>query len=680
MILPDYPIKNNDDDKLGRAPLAKKVSELVATYQGNESFVVGIEGQWGSGKTSFINLVVNHISDKENLIFIHFNPWNFSGQNELISDFFSALLEALEGKVNKGTIQSLKTYATKLQVSFSPSIPTGFGTINLPTIGRPAKSLGQQRKEIDSALRNLDKKIVVIIDDTDRLDEDETKLIMKLVKMTANFPNTVFLLAYDREQVARKLGEEKVGNEYLKKIIQVSFTLPKPDEEGLKRIIFSDLDSTIKDVYGEVKIEGEDERRWGMFLYKGFLTHFKTVRDIKGYISSLRLNWSLVHPSDVNQIDFLIIEMVRVFYPEVYSFIAGNRRQFVNAKGYIQADKEKITKSMFDEVVSKLDKAKHESLIQILSDLFPKLENNNHSGETEMKWRQEKRICAGEQFGFYFQLGVPDGSISDVEIQEIIVSLEKEERFIDALKSLKEDNKLRVILSRILDKLDKLTEEQISKIISGLWKIDAEVFEERKEMFDYDDVPTQIYRISFYGLKALPETSRYEVMKQTLDGSPTLRIPLRIIEKQISEKQKDSSQFRIFTDEEIEKLKVQALTKLQLFADNNTLDKEGEYIRILYEWKKLASPEKVKKYIEKLVNSNEGLITFLNGCITTVLSTAGDYKKISPKTIEGLYSLDDIKLKVKSLPQDFLKNLSPEEKEVIRLFNNPDEDDLIEEK
>lgn len=681
MILPDYPINNKDEDKLGRAPLAKKVSELVASYQGSESFVIGIEGQWGSGKTSFINLVVNNIVDEENLVFIHFNPWNFSGQNELISDFFSALLEALEGKVNKGTIKSLKNYASKLQVSFSPSIPTGVGTINLPTIGRSPKSLGQQRKEIDLALRNLDKKIVVIIDDTDRLDEDETKLIMKLVKMTANFPNTVFLLAYDREQVARKLGDGNIGDEYLKKIIQVSFTLPKPDEEGLKRIIFSDLDSTIKGIYGEVKIEGEDERRWSMFLYKGFLTHFKTVRDIKRYISSLRLNWSLVHPSDVNQIDFLIIEMVRVFYPEVYSFIAGNKRLFVNAKGFALMEKEKVTKSLFDDVVSKLNKAERESLTQILSDLFPKLENDNHSGETEMRWRQNKRISSGEQFGFYFQLGVPDGTVSEVEIQEIVESLDTEGRFTEMLKALKEDGKLRIILSRLLDKIETLPEVKITKVISGLWSIDSEVYEERTEMFDSDDVSTQIYRISFYGLKAIPETTRYTILADLIEKSPTLRVPLRIVAKLITEKSKSYSEYKIFDDAQIEKLEKLVLQKLEVFSKSGSLLNEGEFIRILYQWKTLTSgTDAVTLYVANLISTNEGLMSFLKGCVSQVLSTSGDYKKISPQTINGLYPLEDVKKRVSTLPQDYINKLSPDEKEALDLFLNPHEDDLFSEK
>jgi predicted KAP-like P-loop ATPase len=82
-----------------------------------------------------------------------------------------------------------------------------------------ARTLEEDRKSIDEQLRKLDKRIVITIDDTDRLDVEETKLVFKLVKMTANFPNTVFILAYDRAKVAKKIEEEGLpGEEYLKKI------------------------------------------------------------------------------------------------------------------------------------------------------------------------------------------------------------------------------------------------------------------------------------------------------------------------------------------------------------------------------------------------------------------------------------------------------------------------------
>jgi predicted KAP-like P-loop ATPase len=691
MILPDYPIKDKDEDKLRRAPLAKKVAELIASFKGEESFVVGIEGVWGSGKTSFINLALREIKDDPNLIFINFNPWNFAGQNELITDFFNTLISKIEPIVSdKDKLKKVKSIVSKLtkksELAISPEISAFWGAVNFRAndllkfkVGE--KTLEEERDDIDELFRTLGKKVVIIIDDIDRLDREETRLVMKLVKMTANFPNTIFVLCCDREKVAEKLNSEGSGEEYLKKIIQVSFTLPKPDEEGLKRIIFSDLEATIQDIYGQVKIEGNDERRWSTFLYKGFLSHFKTIRDIKRYISSLRLNWSLVHSSDVNQIDFLVIEMIRVFYPDVYSFIAGNKRLFISANGFAAEDKEKVIKNAFDEILEKITPTAKNSVSDILKELFPKLENNNYSDDSELRWRQEKRICASERFGFYLQLGVPDGSVSEVEVEEIIQSLNELGKFTEILKSLKEDKKLQIVLSKLLDKVHSLSETQIVQAISDLWSIDSEFFEERTEMFSFDDVSTQIYRISFFGLKALPNESRYEKTIALIAGSPSVRVPLRIVAKSIAEQPKSYNEYKIFSEEENTSLKGRMLEKLDAFAKNGTLQNEPEFIRILYQWKTFDGDagKKVEEYIKSLTSTNEGLMVFLEACVTQVLSSNGDYKKISPKTIEGIYSLEEIKKKIEALSPEYVAQLSDKSSEALNLFKNPRTDDIFDE-
>lgn len=218
--MPDYPIESRGADKLRRAPLASKVATLIASFHGKESFVVGIEGEWGAGKTSFINLVKQELKDNADVVTVNFNPWNFAGENELIADFFTSLTEALTGQGDQRDLtRTIRSYTSRLQVSVSPSFSLFGASVKFGEVWRSGSgTLQSERQKIDGALRELRSKILVVIDDTDRLDAAETRLIMKLVKMTANFPNTVFLLAYDRARVASKLnGEGWSGDEYLKK-------------------------------------------------------------------------------------------------------------------------------------------------------------------------------------------------------------------------------------------------------------------------------------------------------------------------------------------------------------------------------------------------------------------------------------------------------------------------------
>jgi predicted KAP-like P-loop ATPase len=113
MILPDYPIENKDQDQLKRFPLATKVAAMISAFAGKESFVIGVEGKWGSGKTSFINLVLGQL-DPNSIVYFTFNPWNFSDESSLLRDFFIKFAEAVEKVTGKSTGKRMKQYAGKL--------------------------------------------------------------------------------------------------------------------------------------------------------------------------------------------------------------------------------------------------------------------------------------------------------------------------------------------------------------------------------------------------------------------------------------------------------------------------------------------------------------------------------------------------------------------------------------
>ena len=120
---PDRPIKFPHEDSLNRKSFAKYIAKAILESQTKDSLVIGLLGEWGSGKTSLVNMTIdyiNTISDSleqdEKPIIIYFNPWNFSGQNQLISQFFNKLsftLERLLRRFNKSESvikNSLKNY------------------------------------------------------------------------------------------------------------------------------------------------------------------------------------------------------------------------------------------------------------------------------------------------------------------------------------------------------------------------------------------------------------------------------------------------------------------------------------------------------------------------------------------------------------------------------------------
>lgn len=682
MILPDYPIENSDADKLRRAPLAVKVAELIKSFKGKESFVIGIEGIWGSGKTSFINLALNGLRGNTNTIIVHFNPWNFAGQNELIADFFATLYSAI--KDEEGTrdlTKTLRSYASKLQISFKPSV-TLFGTgISLGEVwGKKEKTLQEERKSIDKRLKKLTKKIVIIVDDIDRLDAEETQLIMKLVKMTANFPNTVFLLAYDRDQVAEKLGNKNIGEEYLKKIIQVSFTLPQPDELGLRKILFADLDNTIEDIYGKVELEGENEKRWGSIVYAGFPNLFLTIRDIKRYISSLRLNWSIVGKNEVNIVDFIAIEAIRVIAPQFYSAISSNKSLFTETDSLspsLRGKGKEARQEQYKELLEKIQEDVRDTVDKICKELFPQIGTMGYGHEWQQLWRKEQRICATERFPFYFQLGVPEGAVSETEIENVITMIKKG-AFKDSVLDFSADDRLRPMLSKLLDYLDKLSEKQAKDFIITLWSLEQDIVDERRGGFDIDDVETQMMRLAYHSIKnCVPKSKRGAFLKDIAQNSTTLYPPTHFISilKQEHEKSSKSVEGRLVSEKDLNKPEAILLKRIKESAKENKLADEEHFAFFLYRWKKWENENAPKKYVKDLIKTTGGIVALLKGFMGKVYSSNGNYYRIDRKGLFQLIPQSTLDSLVEKITDEELKNMGDNEKKAVELYKNPPKDD-----
>ncbi len=99
----DNPIEQPGDDSLGRASVARDFVDQVLSLDSSKGLVVGVLGPWGSGKTSFINLARNRLADSDVPV-LEFNPWMFSGADQLVESFFVEIAAELRIKTNRADI------------------------------------------------------------------------------------------------------------------------------------------------------------------------------------------------------------------------------------------------------------------------------------------------------------------------------------------------------------------------------------------------------------------------------------------------------------------------------------------------------------------------------------------------------------------------------------------------
>lgn len=212
----DTPLYKPGEDRLGYAKIAKNIAAGIINLTELCGFVISINAKWGSGKTSFLNFIefylVNYetrggiLKDDKNVpIIINFNPWWYTGKEDLFRQFFGQFGLGLSKNV-KSTIA-----LTRLLGQYFVAI----SKVNLPydaTMDMIEGSFNPEKMDVFSLKQKIideipkDRKIIFVIDDIDRLDVDEVKQLFQVIKKVADFPNVIYILAFDSCRVPEFLS------------------------------------------------------------------------------------------------------------------------------------------------------------------------------------------------------------------------------------------------------------------------------------------------------------------------------------------------------------------------------------------------------------------------------------------------------------------------------------------
>lgn len=323
-LFADIPINEIKSDELGYSSYAKYLSQKIKNSCFEKSFAIGINGRWGQGKSSFINLVQQYLAD-ENIIHIQFNPWNSNNPNAIIEDFFDSIREKLR-PFHASLAGLLLTYSNKLVSLNENRLTKSVRTSAVLISGYD--SLNNMFSDINSALKDLSKKLVIYIDDLDRLDKDEIIEVIRLIRNTGNFYNTFFIVAYDRSYVINALEKHNPYNheEFLEKIFQIEITMPYFQKE----ILIKKLDEKLKE---SMPLQYHEQIEKALFntsmIDEPYLHNWlDTIRDVTRLANAVSLNLSqLLGEVEIN--DFIKIEILRLKYPSVYELLFRKRETFL---------------------------------------------------------------------------------------------------------------------------------------------------------------------------------------------------------------------------------------------------------------------------------------------------------------------------------------------------------------
>lgn len=617
MFNSDKPIKSSEQDILGRKYFAEAVATAICKDTNKDSHVISLYGTWGSGKTSVINMVLEYIVNKtehmendEKPIIIKFNPWLFADQHQLVNQFFNQFSNAMDIENNskwlKDSAKLLKTFSKLVTpLSAVPGINTfAFASSTASSIvSDAADSLGNHlekdlqgiKDEIHSLLDLNEQRIVIVIDDIDRLNEKEIRQIFQLVKSLADFPYTTYILTFDRHIVSKALAIEQAGDgkHYLEKIIQIPFELPGISNSDFESLLFNKLN----DVFKCNQYDDFDKVHWGNIYHTGFKYFFKNIRDINRFMNVFVFSYEIIK-HEVNIIDFAAITAIQVFLPEVYHEIKNNKQVFAGILLPSNTSRKGTYKTICDNTMKKGSDNAQQFLDDFLSELFPKItsyyKDTVHSDEALYAWKKSRRICADDMFDIYFRLALPSGKVSQLELN-IFFSPEMNDvaKIADLLLYFKDKGQVLDLLDTLTYSIEKVPHENIKLFVVAILDVGDLFQEEDKNMFCGTEM--KIYwLISSLLNKIKTQDERFEILKSAIESSSqSVYTIVWLIDFQDSIHNKEMIQSpgnirneQLVSQEHLQKLKQLACQKIDQLVKEGKLVHLPKIHTVLTLWKK----------------------------------------------------------------------------------------------
>ena len=557
----DKPIKLPDEDKFGFNSLAETIAYLISKMKSPEGTVIAINGPWGSGKSSFINLVRYHLcdaaglenatgilsrlinlvrrrlrntADKDDLKIVNFKCWWFRGAEALTIEFFHALYSEMKPNMSRRAKKDILKLVPQLLAYTSPVIDSATGmpgstlmaAKSVSNFIKQSETVENLHREISDALsKDTRRRYLIIIDDIDRLSPDEAMLIFRLVKSVGGLPNVMYLLAYD-QQVAKKIVNKhyrsEEGAHYLEKIVQASFDLPEPSRATLENEFLARLDSVI-----EEREFGDGDYFRNLFA-EMIAPEIKTPRDLIRILNPLKVTWPAVK-GEVDPTEFLCLETLRIKRPELYATLRANKilltgRASENISfSAIRQLNEKLSSEQCNKIFLETEPpSEHERLRDGLARLFPRLTGAwtavNHI-EFHTDQDIKRRVSAPKHFDTYFRFSLPEDLISRDEIERLI---QKANDFNYIQSSLLKTAEIKLpdsrtkathLLYELAIRTDRIPENHIGDLLKAMYAIADKLLEKEEVSNMVEGTVTQLNRLTHKLLiDRLPLETRSEVL------------------------------------------------------------------------------------------------------------------------------------------------------------------------
>lgn len=624
----DAPLVHPSADALGYAPFARQLAQSIRAISAPKGFVFSVTGEWGTGKTTLLNFVEHYLSEESEdpVDLVRFNPWWFSGREDLTRRFFDHLQVALKGLgvVDANTAAEIKRLEEALASAGAPNLLRMLLTLSLPR----DDDIPDLKERVAQRLAHRDRPIVVFIDDIDRLTPQEIADVVLLVKGVADFPNVLYVLAFDHQVVVDALSKHSGsdGAKYLEKIVQASVDLPAPDPVALRDIFLTSLNAIVRETPEELF----ESSHWANTFWDGIAPLLTTPRIVIRLLNALRMTYPPLR-EEVSGVDFVALEVIRVVANDVYHIIRSNPDQFL---GDLESREFPISshdpQSAFHRAWLENLSEPIRSVIQALvSRLFPRVDaalggRGYFEGPARETWKRARRICHPDIFPIFFHLAVPEGSKSRSEMQALLTLVGDQDAFSKHLLAAANQvtrrgvTEARVQLEELITYIDDIPDDAVRSVVNAFFDIGDALLIEGDKGHGFTDFANDIRigRIVWALLKRFPEHVRFEYLRDAISAGDAVSLASHEAVT-LAQQHGEHSGSRRSPDEQIVnsahlgEVKDLVIGKIEKAAEEGRLANRPDLGNILYRWKTWGDEERVMAWVNDLIKTDAGFLTLI---------------------------------------------------------------------
>lgn len=642
----DLPIKKCEEDLLERGTFAETLAKAISSYYRNESLVVGIFGEWGSGKTSIINMIIEKLGEISEInkpsIVIRFSPWNYSSQNGLINLFFKELLLYIgksEGQKSEKIIKWILKYMKVLEFGVFENSKAGKlskAIRKIYNVFKKDQTLEDTKSNLIQELNKYDRKIIVIIDDIDRLTKTQVQDVFQLVKQIGDLPNIIYFLPMDREAVISALDKKHVGNgeKYLEKIIQIPFSIPELDKESLRNILDTKVQKIMDDSQDKQIIDLDYKES---IYYSCISLYVKNLRDVNRVLNIFKFRYS-IFKNEICVEDILALSILEALDPRLFKWIYLNK-SILCLKDINHRYSREYKSSKVEEFNSK--KIEAERALKLVSVLFPqfavKMAEFYVGKGTWSEAREKMRIANLDRFEMYFTF----------DLQKLPI---KHPELINFLSNYSYNEMHQFIQSK--ENCDAL-EYLISEVNARVESLDSKIgFEMVKAFINSGNHFDNKYTSRGVGLIMALDIMLENLLQALINLNPDHNLLTQLV------CDIDNDYIGLFTsiilrcsmsNEQERRIKDMLITRIENVSENQNYFEGLRFAIALKYWKK-ESPNSYQSFVDKVLEHDPQTLKFI--CVFTSRWNSGNHESgwtFYPESFESVITVGEVLIKIEKL-------------------------------